>query len=96
MDFESYKEKWNNWELWPFWMRYINILPAWVWYCFRSRAVWFFTPSNPTLTFGGFEGEDKKEMYTLLQEGSYPKTIYISPGESFEEVKEKISAHQFS
>ncbi|HVG15062.1 MAG TPA: hypothetical protein VM935_08880, partial [Chitinophagaceae bacterium] len=47
-------------------------------------------------TFGGFEGEDKKEMYTLLQEGSYPKTIYISPGESFEEVKEKISAHQFS
>lgn len=95
MNFESYKEKWTNWELWPFWMRYINILPAWLWYCLRSRAVWFFTPSNPTLTFGGFEGEDKKEMYGLLQEGSYPKTIYISPDESFERVKSRIGEQHF-
>jgi len=95
--------KWNrlwetikNWEQWPFMLRYLPIGPAWVWYIIRSRSVWFFTPSNPTLTFGGFEGEGKKEMYNLLPEGSYPKTIYIQPAQSFEEVKAQICANGFT
>jgi hypothetical protein len=45
----------------------------------RSRSIWFFTPSNPTITFGGFEGEGKKEMYEQLPLHTYPKTIYIEP-----------------
>lgn len=39
--------------------------------------MWFFTPSNPTITFGGFEGEGKKEMYEQLPSSLVPKTIYI-------------------
>ncbi len=39
--------------------------------------MWFFTPSNPTITFGGFEGEGKKEMYEQLPASLVPKTIYI-------------------
>jgi hypothetical protein len=58
--------------------------------------MWFFTPSNPKLTFGGFEGEDKREMYDLLKKGSYPKTIYISPGEPFEDVKQKLEKENFT
>ena len=85
----------SNWENWPFMLRYLPIGPAWVWYIIRSRSVWFFTPSNPTLTFGGFEGEAKKEMYELLPEGSYPKTIYIQPSQSFEEVKKMVAQHGF-
>lgn len=83
-------EKCRNWELWPFWMRYLNIIPAWLSYCLRARSFWFFTPSNPTLTFGGFEGEGKKEMYEQLPPGSYPKTIYINPASSFEEVRQSV------
>lgn len=96
MKWKSYKEKWTNWELWPFWMRYFKITPVWFWYCLRSGSCWFFSSSNPTLTFGGFEGEEKKEMYDLLEANSYPKTIYISPTETFDEVKRKITQQNFS
>lgn len=89
-------ERISNWENWPFMLRYLPIGPAWAWYCIKSRSLWFFTPSNPTLTFGGFEGEGKKEMYNLLPEGSYPKTIYIQPGQHFEEVKQYVAAAGFS
>lgn len=88
-------EKWKNWELWPFWLRYLNITPTWFWYCLRSGSPWFFTPSNPTLTFGGFEGESKREMYEQLPPGSFPKTIYIKPHEHFNEVKSKIEEAGF-
>ena len=96
MDLKRFWEQFSNWELWPFSFRYINISPIWAWYCLRARSPWFFSSSNPTLTFGGFEGEPKKEMYDLLPEGTYPKTTYIHPTDSFEEVKNKISAHNFS
>lgn len=85
-----------NWELWPFGLRYALISPVWAWYCIRARTPWFFTPSNPTITFGGFEGEGKKEMYALLPRHLYPKTIFITPGEPFEQVKEQVTAAGFT
>lgn len=88
-------EKWKNWELWPFWMRYFLITPQWLTFCIRSGSFWFFTPSNPTLTFGGFEGEGKHEMYAQLPPGSYPQTIYIKPYMTFEEVKNYIADSGF-
>jgi len=58
--------------------------------------MWFFTPSNPTLTFGGFEGESKKEMYEQLPRDTYPKTIYIQPPAPFAEIKRMISDAGFT
>lgn len=89
-------EKWTNWELWPFWMRYINITPMWLWYCLKARSPWFFTASNPTISFGGFEGESKSEMYEQLPPGSFPKTVYIRPGIAFEEVKDAVEKNGFT
>ena len=80
----------RNWEQWPFWLRYLNITPMWFWYCVRGGSPWFFTPSNPTLTFGGFEGESKREMYDQLPPGSFPDTIYIAPGVPFGEVLRQL------
>jgi len=95
-------KKWNrfwetvfNWELWPFALRYALISPVWAWYCMRSGSAWFFTPSNPTLTFGGFEGEGKREMYALLPRHLYPKTIFIKPAEPFAQVKERVQRSGF-
>lgn len=62
----------------------------------KSRAIWFFSTSNPTLTFGGFHGESKKEMYDLLPEKYFPKTIYISPQQPFQQVLEKVRSGSFS
>ncbi|RYY47406.1 MAG: hypothetical protein EOO06_12530 [Chitinophagaceae bacterium] len=85
----------THWETWHHHAKYIPIAPVWVWYIIRSGTPWFFTPSNPTLTFGGFEGEGKKEMYEQLPPGSYPNTIYIQPGIPFSEVENQVDAAGF-
>jgi hypothetical protein len=56
----------------------------WFWYCIKSKSLWFFSASNPTLTFGGFEGESKEEMYLQLPQINYPHTIYIEKGRQAE------------
>ena len=95
MSWKSFWEKAGNWELWPFKLRYFLISPVWLWYCLRSGSLWFFSSSNPTLTFGGLDGEPKKEMYDLLPKEFYPKTIYISPKERFEDIKVLLQQHGF-
>lgn len=57
----------------------------------RSRAVWFFTPSNPTIDFGGFEGEGKKEIYEQLPQHLIPNTIYLQHDLPFAVVQERIA-----
>ena len=79
-----------TWETWHYLVKYVPIMPVWLWYCLKSRSFWFFTPSNPTLTFGGFEGESKKEMYDQLPPGSYPGTILINHNIPFDEVIKRV------
>ena len=86
----------GHWETWHYLAKYIPLFPAWLWYCLRSRSMWFFTPSNPTLAFGGFEGESKKEMYDQLPSGSFPKSIYINPTLSFAEADQLRVATGFT
>ncbi|MBA2499844.1 MAG: hypothetical protein H0V30_08980 [Chitinophagaceae bacterium] len=86
----------TDWEKWPFKILYFPISFVWAWYCIKARSVWFFSPSNPTLTFGGFEGESKREMYDQLPPGTFPLTIYISPDLPFEEIEIKLSENEFT
>ena len=69
-----------HWESWHWFIKYIPILPVWLWFCLRARSFWFFSASNPTLTFGGFDGETKREMYEHLPTHCFPKTYSIRPG----------------
>ena len=85
----------TNWELWNFYLLYLPITPVWIWYCIKSRSLWFFSSSNPTITFGGFEGEGKKEMYIQLPESLVPLTTYFLPSDSFESVKNKVQEMEF-
>lgn len=57
----------------------------------RSRSVWFFTPSNPKLTFGGMEGEPKKEMYDLLPPDLFPRSCWIRPEHPWEEIRSRAA-----
>ncbi len=82
----------TNWEAWPFKLLYAPIAPIWLLYMLRSGSVWFFTPSNPKLTFGGLDGEPKKEMYDLLPKELYPTTFNVLPTEDFNSLLEKIKA----
>jgi hypothetical protein len=77
----------TNWEAWPFKLLYAPIVPVWGWYMLKSRSVWFFTPSNPKITFGGMDGEPKKEMYDLLPKNLYPATFNVLPTQDLDKLK---------
>lgn len=87
---KKFLAKISDWELWPFNVLYAPVFPVWLWYCIKSRAVWFFTPSNPSITFGGMEGEGKKEMYDQLPHELMPLTIYIRNTTDFDKVINKL------
>ena len=89
---KKYLHRIVDWEHWPFKLLYAPISLVWVWYIIRSGSVWFFTPSNPKLTFGGMEGEPKKEMYDLLPPELYPATINVLPSDQLQSVSGKINA----
>ncbi|MEO6818796.1 MAG: hypothetical protein ABI266_02515 [Ginsengibacter sp.] len=84
-----------HWETWHYLVKYIPIMPVWLWYCIRSRSFWFFTSSNPTISFGGFEGETKKEIYKQLPPESYPGSFYISPSHSLDKIQSLIIERNF-
>lgn len=81
----------THWETWDWRIKYIPIIPFWIWHCLRARSFWFFTPSNPRLLFGGFEGETKTAIYKHLPRGSYPKSVLISSEFSFQEVERLVN-----
>ena len=76
----------THWESWHWFAKYILIGPVWLWYCLKARSFWFFSSSNPTITFGGYLGDTKQEVYKHLPPGSYPESIFISPTFSVTEV----------
>lgn len=87
---KSIFKKISDWEHWPFKLLYFPISFFWLGYILRSGSVWFFTPSNPKLTFGGMEGEPKKEMYDLLPKELYPATFNVHAGEDYALIHEKL------
>ena len=93
---KKFFQKISNWERWNFYVLYFPIGPVWLWYCLRSWSFWYFSSSNPTITFGGFEGEGKKEMYDQLPGHLVPRTIYIMHDWPVEEVKAKVAAAGFT
>ncbi len=89
-------EKLFSWEAWHHHVKYIPLVPVWLWHCIKARSFWFFTASNPTITFGGFEGEGKMEMYNQLPGGSYPKSIVIEPGIATHNLQQQITGSGFT
>jgi hypothetical protein len=86
----------THWESWHYHAKYIPISPFWLWYCIKARSFWFFTASNPSITFGGFEGEGKQEIYEQLPENSFPKSLLINHGLAFAEVRQLLKQHEFT
>ena len=84
-------EKLTNWELWSATWLYAPLTPIFLWYVARARSFWFFTASNPSISFGGFEGETKMEVYAQMPEDVYPRTCLIKPAEDFEAVKKRVA-----
>jgi hypothetical protein len=85
-------ERFLQWESWPWLIKYLPLLPAWIYFSIRSRSFCFFTASNPRLTFAGFDGESKREMYSLLPPESFPESVFMLPEIPFDEVKRIVTS----
>ncbi|HET9744777.1 MAG TPA: hypothetical protein VFP97_03630 [Chitinophagaceae bacterium] len=85
-----------NWELWPFDLMYAPLGVVWLYYSLKARSLYFFTPTNPGLPFGGFEVGSKMEMYSQLPAGTYPTTILIRPSYTVEQIKAELSANNLA
>ncbi len=79
-----------NWELWPFNVIYTPVFIVWIYYIIKARTVWYFSNVNPTLTFSGFEGEAKREMYQQLPRALYPTTVHVAAHEEPVFILERI------
>ena len=80
-------DKLTNWERWHYNVKYALLAPVWLWYSLRAGSFYFFTPANPTLTFGGFEGGPKDEIYNLLPKELIPRSIYVAADWTLPQVK---------
>lgn len=96
MNFKLFFHKLTHWEYWPFHVVYIPIYFLWTFYAIKSRTIFFFNTSNPSMRNGGFMMDSKKEIYDLIPKNYYPKTIFIPEKISFDEVKILFDENTFS
>jgi hypothetical protein len=75
-----------NWEYWPFNAVYVWTMPAWFYFCVRSRSLFFFTASNPCIENGGLIGESKKDIHQILPKNRFPATVHFTAGRPGTEV----------
>lgn len=85
----------RNWEYWPFSIVYAPIFFYWAWLSLKARSLFFFSTANPTIAHSGFLLESKQQIYDLLPEGVYPKTLYFRKGERIEEVRRRMAERGF-
>jgi len=78
----------TNWEYWPYQIVYLPIYFQYLYYVLRTRSFFYFNASNPTIKNGGFLMESKKEIYDLIPQKYYPKTILISKSETVDTILE--------
>lgn len=79
--------KLTHWEYWPYQVVYIPIYFQYLYYAFRTRSFFYFNASNPTFKNGGFFMESKKEIYDLIPQKYYPKSLLIEANIPFENIQ---------
>lgn len=67
---------------WEYWSQYLTYAPTfflWLFWTIKFRSLTFFKYANPGIKNGGLYGDSKFEIYKLLPDGSFPKTILVDP-----------------
>lgn len=82
--------KLTNWEYWPYQVLYTPVYFQYLYYAFKTRSFFFFNASNPTIKNGGFFMESKKEIYDLIPQEYYPKTLLFNAKEDINTVSKSI------
>jgi hypothetical protein len=79
-----------NWEYWPFELVYFPVFFYWLWLSAKAKSFFFFNTANPTIKNGGYLMESKFDIYQLIPNEYYPKTIFFPAASSTEMVYEMM------
>lgn len=79
-----------HWEYWPFAAVYYPIIPIWFFYALRAKSFFFFNAANPSIKNGGMAMESKKEIYDLMPNHVYPKTILVNINNATDLIVERV------
>lgn len=82
-----------HWEYWSFNAVYGPIYILWFWFCIKTRSFFFFNTANPSIRNGGFLMDSKKEIYDLIPQEYYPKTLFFKKNSEPKNVLEEIQQH---
>jgi hypothetical protein len=69
--------KLTNWEYWPFGIVQGPFFLYWLWYSIKTRSLFFFSASNPSILTGGMFGESKFDVLRLVPDELKPKGILV-------------------
>lgn len=86
--------KLTNWEYWPYQVLYTPVYFQYLYYVVRTRSFFFFNASNPTIKNGGFFMESKKEIYDLIPQEYYPKTLLFKSKTELNKVLKGIEENE--
>jgi hypothetical protein len=81
----------TSWEYWPFMIIYAPGFLYWAWLSWKARSFFFFSTANPSITNAGFLMESKQQIYDLMPEGSYPKTIYCRKRRPVVDIRQSLA-----
>jgi hypothetical protein len=84
-----------NWEYWSFNVVYFPIYFYWFYLCIRARNLFFFSASNPTIENGGYLMERKSDIYDIMPQAYYPKTLLVKEKLSRIEITSLIQENNF-
>ena len=79
-----------KYEYWPWWMFYLPVLPYWVYLSLRNRSFAYFSVANPGIDLGGFFGESKSEILSLIDKEYLPNSISVIHKSDFSILKKNL------
>ena len=81
-----------HWEYWPMSVVYFPLSVYYIWLAIKARSFFFFSATNPSIESGGMMFESKWSIFKLIPKQYFPKTIFISEHNKFEETLSALAS----
>lgn len=72
--------RFGHWEYWPSYLIYFPVYFYWLWLSIKARSFFFFSAANPSIHHSGFAQERKSDIYSIIPQQYYPRTLLCEAG----------------
>ena len=86
--------KLSHWEYWSTYMFYLPNIPYVTYLAIKAKSPVFYTATNPAIKNSGDGTESKYKTVQLIPEKYRPKSVLVTPNESFKTVLKNISTEK--